>query len=1101
MDPLVYCRNNHLKNDSSLCLRFCAYCNKAMCDTCFDTHKNHCSGQLNSCMTSVMDARPLTAPGQPPTKKIRDNHYPSLNDDIDTLQSLHSCGKIESFPSETKQNVDGTHPICSTHSRHQEMVCFTHFELLCQECQNWHPTCNVKFVSDVCKELDHTIVIEYRKWLNKLRLDSIEIKQLMSRNIDSLEKQKLSALNELKGEISKAKESLDKAFVDEKSGIEDKHSSHTAELCDKICHIDGIIKQLDQSLNDSKFLEGSKMEENVFLKLLEIITKYKNADLPGELKKTVDNLTRTKMSFKRNKRFQPLSPCSAFGKTDIDITKVTSINSNSYSSLITILTSKSTVSENVHGKFANRRLNVSKTEDCHVQSATNKNMVEQSVPEIDNTDGKEFVAEATGIFIKSNLINHGLDASCETARNQTNKAYLSQPGLNTLTSDKDTLKIEENRIVVFEGRPFTLVPYKIKTGGGETGQLKGGQCSDETRSKDSSVFVEMSVTEGDGHHITIGRNKESSNCIPDAVRWSDVDGKRNFIKTTNNAVIMYPDRKSHEGTHSDSNLANGQDKFNGISELVPNTMAQGSLSALNKFQNISSESEVMPKSRARISFSTLNKVQNVSSDSVVMPRSIAHSSFDALDKVQNSSSGIEVMQSAIVQGSFSALNKVLNASSDTTSRQNELKLKPSLKAVSSITDTSDSVETPQYLGSTPGVYRDEIIDSRTGITDMSNQHTILNTPYGLQTDRAQRQLMPRPETKLSLDRVGSSVCSLQAKRVTTDIALNGENSELLKSNHSGNSNIETTLHDTTSVAGRGHDALLSTENFEIRDSKTDLLQSPVGLRRHSSQRQTNKQNDITKIKAEKTSDLHLENDDDINWAFIDDIDVTRDGRICMVDTINDMFILITDDTLRMLSLQLSDDSTLTIHSTSTAVVDGRHKLLFIDISGSELRLQETIDVDYDISRISSNGKHLFVLAYNKNVYKINNSGDIIWSFEGSHWFCDIACTRDQDQCKVILSNFEKNTIFVIDADSGNVIKRHKLNGKLPVYVTSDDNGNIFVFIGKTKQIVVWDKNMTRRSRILTTIDFLPRSLAFDASRKQLLVLHWQGISRYQLTYA
>ena len=255
-------------------------------------------------MTSVVNTRTPTAPGQPPTKKIRDNQYQSLNDSMYTLQSLHSCGKIESFPSETKQNVDGTHPICSTHSRHQEMVCFTHFKLLCQQCQvKWHPTCYVKFVSDVCKELDHTIVIEYRKWLNKLGLDSIEIKTLMSRNIDSLEKQKLSALNELKGEFSKAKESLDKAFVDAKSGIEDKHSSHSSELCDKICHIDGIIKQLDQSLNDSKFLEGSKMEEKVFLKLLEIITKYKNADLTSELKKTVDNLKRSKMSFKGNNWF------------------------------------------------------------------------------------------------------------------------------------------------------------------------------------------------------------------------------------------------------------------------------------------------------------------------------------------------------------------------------------------------------------------------------------------------------------------------------------------------------------------------------------------------------------------------------------------------------------------------------------------------------------------------------------------------------------------------------------------------------------------------------------------------------------------------------
>ena len=72
-------------------------------------------------------------------------------------------------------------------------------------------------------------------------------------------------------------------------------------------------------------------------------------------------------------------------------------------------------------------------------------------------------------------------------------------------------------------------------------------------------------------------------------------------------------------------------------------------------------------------------------------------------------------------------------------------------------------------------------------------------------------------------------------------------------------------------------------------------------------------------------------------------------------------------------------------------------------------------------------------------------------------FITTQCTEADDN--VIITDFGKYTITVLDANSGNVFKVCDVKGKAPCGVTLDDNGNIYVCYG-SGEISVWSGDMT-----------------------------------------
>lgn len=256
-------------------------------------------------------------------------------------------------------------------------------------------------------------------------------------------------------------------------------------------------------------------------------------------------------------------------------------------------------------------------------------------------------------------------------------------------------------------------------------------------------------------------------------------------------------------------------------------------------------------------------------------------------------------------------------------------------------------------------------------------------------------------------------------------------------------------------------------------------------------------NKITSIKAENAGELNIKDISDKKLCYIAGIDVTSDGRIIMVDQDNKKVKMIPSDRKGLICLPLEElCRDVTFYNDTTAVVTGLRRLFFIDISGTNLSLAKTVELDFYPLGIQTYDKNLLVTCCGKwdSVDLIDISGHVLWSVSedqrGQKLFkrcpSGIACYKDQDQVRVVVTDFGADSIIALDGNNGNVARKCTVKEKWPWGVTVDSKGNFYLCCNYTAEIAVWNRNLTRK-RILTRTRKSPASIAFDAYRNQLLV--------------
>ena len=245
MDVLEYCQSHHLRDDINnldLHLRLCRFCCKAMCKACFDVHKNHCSGQTQWNKRNANDIT-STSGGPNYIKKSKLSKYLEPNGASSSSPQL--CSSSETPQPPNQRGNTSSCPSCSVHSLSEDQFCVSHCSLVCSICHSEHHTsCTVKSVTNVCGNLDHTAVTEYKKSLNTLHVSGIEIKTLLGRNLENAEKHKITALHELQKTFSKAIENLNCNFLNVKSEIEKAADNHFSEIQEKISKLEEINDRL-----------------------------------------------------------------------------------------------------------------------------------------------------------------------------------------------------------------------------------------------------------------------------------------------------------------------------------------------------------------------------------------------------------------------------------------------------------------------------------------------------------------------------------------------------------------------------------------------------------------------------------------------------------------------------------------------------------------------------------------------------------------------------------------------------------------------------------------------------------------------------------------
>ena len=235
-------------------------------------------------------------------------------------------------------------------------------------------------------------------------------------------------------------------------------------------------------------------------------------------------------------------------------------------------------------------------------------------------------------------------------------------------------------------------------------------------------------------------------------------------------------------------------------------------------------------------------------------------------------------------------------------------------------------------------------------------------------------------------------------------------------------------------------------------------------------------------------------------CHITGLDVTVDGHLIVSDLSNRKMKLFCLDGELLSSLKLSGeprDVAVVDRSTAAVCIPYKSKIAILDLGRrGKLSKRKSIRLDRLAWGISVYNNQL-ILACLHSVLMINMQDWILWSTDSLPQQL-FSCARyltvrsGSGPDTVLVSDWKKQTITVLEADTGNLVKVCDVEGREPRGLTVDDNGNVFVCYW-SGEISVWSGNMEERSlTIHGGLKFTPNAIVYSRRRQQLIVANKHG---------
>ena len=226
------------------------------------------------------------------------------------------------------------------------------------------------------------------------------------------------------------------------------------------------------------------------------------------------------------------------------------------------------------------------------------------------------------------------------------------------------------------------------------------------------------------------------------------------------------------------------------------------------------------------------------------------------------------------------------------------------------------------------------------------------------------------------------------------------------------------------------------------------------------------------------------------------LDVTVDGHLIVSDRNNKKVKLFSLNGKLLSSLKLSEkpwDVAVVDRSTAAVSIPDKSEIAILDLGHrGKLSERKSIRLDRKAGGISVYNNQL-ILACGTSVIMINMEGRILWSieslpqqlFSGAQY---LTVRSGSGPDTVLVSDWDKQTITVLEADTGKLVKVCDVGGRQPRGLTVDDNGNVFVCYRYPGEIRVWSRNMEERSlTIHGKLEFIPGAIVYCRKRQQLIV--------------
>ena len=276
--------------------------------------------------------------------------------------------------------------------------------------------------------------------------------------------------------------------------------------------------------------------------------------------------------------------------------------------------------------------------------------------------------------------------------------------------------------------------------------------------------------------------------------------------------------------------------------------------------------------------------------------------------------------------------------------------------------------------------------------------------------------------------------------------------------------------------------------------------------------------DISHIVARKMSHMNITSPKDNYKPRVYGLAVTDNGTLLVGDFINKTLKVFSQDNTLLSSVPLSDFcNDVTVTEDDIAVVSTYdQKLHFLNISDpSTASVQRSISLGYRVWGITPYKDKLVVTAVTTplSVRMIDRNGKEVWSvtngpdnqqlFDRPYF---IVTSKINDTETVIVSDCRKEALTLLNANNGSLLKIIGMKGKIPLGITVDNDGNIFVACGKTNGICVWSNDFTKSRTLISGKDWErePDYIACSRSTDTLYISYYgvcDYIGRFQLSMA
>ena len=264
------------------------------------------------------------------------------------------------------------------------------------------------------------------------------------------------------------------------------------------------------------------------------------------------------------------------------------------------------------------------------------------------------------------------------------------------------------------------------------------------------------------------------------------------------------------------------------------------------------------------------------------------------------------------------------------------------------------------------------------------------------------------------------------------------------------------------------------------------------------------------LNVTKLEPINAELHNETSVPLILGMDITADGNLLLVDRNNRKLKMFSPDGTRLAvrKLSKSPEDVAVINNTRAAVTAWDKQIRIVDVSShSKLAVKRTLTLVYHVWAVTGYRNDLIVTCSPSanitqkpsTVRMIDSQGIAKWSVatdsEGLELFqwAGFLTTRTGYEGKVgplkdivIVMDQYKQTITVLDAKNGKLIKVCNVEGKTPRGAACDENGDVYVCY-ENGTVGKWSKEM-ERERTPGTIDLQsPHALAYDKKQMVLYV--------------